>query len=120
LSLAGSFFFGSGNYFSASSGFDAYGTGNVNASRVRKDFSVIPRNSLKGQPLQKLDLRISKEVVVGHLKLTGIAEVFNVYNHPNYGSYNTVEISSSHGQPTQNLSTSYLPRVCQLAFRLSF
>jgi hypothetical protein len=31
-----------------------------------------------------------------------------------------VEISSSYGQPTQNLSTSYLPRVWQLAFRLSF
>jgi len=89
-------------------------------SRVRIDRSIIPRNNFKGRSLQRLDLRFSKEIPVGHVKLVGIAEMFNVSNHPNYGSYNTLDGSSGFGQPTQNLSTSYLPRVWQLAFRVSF
>jgi hypothetical protein len=120
MSVAGSFFFGSGNYFSTMSGVDPYGTGNTNVSRVRQDFSIIPRNNFKGRPVQKLDLRFSKEVPVRRIRLTGIAEVFNVYNHPNYGSYNLLESSSGYRQAAQNLSTSYLPRVWQIAFKVSF
>jgi hypothetical protein len=118
LSLAGSLFVGSGNYFNVSSGFDAFGAGNT---RVRRDFSIIPRNNFRGKPLYKLDLRLTKDVRLGQdVRLTGIAEVFNVFNHANYGSYNTLETSPSFGQATQNLDTAYLPRMWQLAFKVSF
>jgi hypothetical protein len=118
ISAAGSFFAGSGNYFNVTSGVNPYGGTDT---RVRRDLSIIPRNSFKGEPLYKLDLRFSKEVrLVGDVRLTGIAEVFNVFNQRNFGSYNTLETSPSFGRPTQNLENAYLPRIWQLAFRLGF
>src|SRR4029453_16330917 len=46
---------------------------------------IAPRNALVGLPLHRVDLRITKEMKLrGDLKLTGIAEVFNLFNHANY------------------------------------
>ena len=53
-------------------------------------------------------------------KLTGIAEVFNVTNHANYGAYNGQINSTTFGQPRQSLLNAYQPRVMQLAFKVSF
>ena len=62
-----------------------------------------------------------------HIRLTGqragidgMLEVFNVFNHANYGSYTTQESSASYGQPAFNSNISYQPRVVQLGFRLTF
>jgi hypothetical protein len=54
------------------------------------------------------------------VKLTGIAEVFNLTNHANYGAYNAQINSTTFGDPRQNLLNAYLPRVLQLAFKVSF
>jgi len=81
----------------------------------------VPRNALAGLPLHKVDLRVSKDVkLAGSTKLAAIAEVFNVFNHANYGAYNAVINTTTFGQPRQNLANSYLPRTLQLAFKLSF
>ena len=56
----------------------------------------------------------------GGVRLTGIAEVFNVTNHANYGNYNPQINSATFGQPRQNLLNAYQPRVMQLAFKVSF
>jgi hypothetical protein len=56
----------------------------------------------------------------GDLKLTGILEGFNVLNHANYGAYNAVVNTTTFGQPRQNTANTYLPRVLQLALKLSF
>jgi hypothetical protein len=82
---------------------------------------VVPRNALKGLPLHRVDLRVSKDFgLPGSAKITGIAEVFNVLNHENYGAYNGQVNSTTFGAPRQNLLNAYQPRVVQLAFRLSF
>jgi hypothetical protein len=47
-------------------------------------------------------------------------ELFNVFNHANYGNYVTAEVSPLFGQPVQNLNASYLPRMLQLGFRITF
>jgi hypothetical protein len=74
-----------------------------------------------GLPLRKVDLRLTKEVKLhGNVKLTGIAEVFNLFNHANYGAYNAQINSPTFGQPRQNALNSYLPRVMQFAFRVGF
>lgn len=119
VGFAATFWYGSGNYFLSTSPVNPFGA--TGTTRVLPDLTVLPRNNIKGKPLHKLDLRFSKDIPLGgRLKLEGIAEVFNVYNHANYGSYNGLFGSATFGQPTQNLATAYLPRVWQLGFRVSF
>jgi len=89
--------------------------------------TVIPRNALEGLPLHKVDLRLTKDVrIAGTLKASLIGEVFNLFNHDNFGSYNTTLSATNaattqlFGTPAQNTGNAYVPRVGQLAFRLSF
>jgi hypothetical protein len=57
----------------------------------------------------------------GARQLDGIAEVFNVFNHANYGSYTTnLSIPANYGRPQQNLNVAYQPRIVQLGFRFAF
>jgi hypothetical protein len=119
IGLSGSFSFGSGNYFATTSPVNPYGADGT--TRVLPDLTIIPRNNLKGEPLQKLDLRVTKDIrLAGRTKLSGIAEVFNVYNHANYGAYQTLISSPTYGQPTQSTSTTYLPRIWQFGLKVSF
>ena len=89
--------------------------------------TVIPRNALEGLPLHKVDLRVTKDVrIFGTMKGSLIAEVYNVFNRANYGSFNTTlsatnaAQTAAFGQPVQNLGNAYVPREGQLAFRVSF
>ena len=82
---------------------------------------IAPRNALRGLPLHRIDVRVSKDLNLPNgIRLTGIAEVFNVTNHANYGAYNPLINSTTFGQPRQNLLNAYQPRVMQLAFKVSF
>jgi len=82
---------------------------------------IAPRNALQGLPLHKVDLRFTKDVKLpGGVKLTGIAEVFNLFNHANYGAYNEQINSPNFGQPRQNALNAYLPRVWQFAGKITF
>jgi hypothetical protein len=49
-----------------------------------------------------------------------IVEVFNLFNHANYGSYVTQESNSNYGQPSFNRNIAYQPRMLQLGFRFTF
>ncbi len=88
---------------------------------------VIPRNALEGLSLHKVDLRVTKDLrLFRSAKASLIAEVYNVFNRANYGSFNT-SLSATNaaqtavfGQPVQNLGNAYVPRQGQLAFRLAF
>lgn len=139
LSLSGAYLFGSGNYYSTTYSANPFGHTGTNryvtapltvnpAALDRFDGKatyavgeVIPRNALKGQPLHRVDARLSKDVNLPRgIKLTGIAEVFNVLNHKNYGAYNAQINTATFGQPRQNLLNAYQPRVMQLAAKLSF
>jgi hypothetical protein len=89
----------------------------LGTNRIRKDLSIIPRNNFRADPFQTLDVRLSKDIAIAErVKLTGIAEVFNIYNYKRY-TYNTLETSSLFGQPNGAASQ---PRSLQLAFRISF
>ncbi len=82
---------------------------------------IAPRNALRGLPLHRVDLRFTKDVnLPGGIKVTGIAEVFNLFNHANYGAYNALINSPTFGQPRQNALNAYLPRVWQFAFKVGF
>ena len=52
--------------------------------------------------------------------VSGFVEVFNAFNHENYGSYTTQESSASYGQPSFNSNLAYQARMLQLGFRVAF
>jgi hypothetical protein len=73
-----------------------------------------------------VDVRVLKQLrLVGRARVEGLVEVFNVFNHGNYGAYVTAQASPAYGQPVQNtatgvLSAAYSPRILQLGFRFLF
>lgn len=116
--VAAAFSYGSGNYFQRSSPVDPYG---ILTNRVLADLSVLPKHDFAGKALTRLDLRFTKDVrLVGRAKLSAVAEVFNVFNHANYGAYNTLLTSATFGSPMQNTSPTYQPRLWQLGIRMAF
>jgi hypothetical protein len=147
-----SYFYGSGNRFNASIAATPYGKTGTNRlnlttaggpspaivvpASVADRFDgpatiasgvVIPRNALMGLPLHKVDLRLTKTIALGKtLKATLIGEVFNLFDHANYGSYATSLSATSaaatalFGTPQQNSGNAYVPREGQLGFRVSF
>ena len=115
MSISGFWRVGSGEYTSVSSGTRPTGSGN----RVRADFSLIPRNEFALDPFQSLDLRFTKDFVMPNgLRISGMFEVFNLYNHASY-RYNTLETSSRFGQ-RRSSERDVIPRQLQLAFRIAF
>ena len=60
------------------------------------------------------------------MKVSLIGEVFNLFNHANYGSYNlslsptNAATTALFGTPAQNTGNAYVPRQAQLAFRFGF
>jgi hypothetical protein len=54
------------------------------------------------------------------MKVDGLFEVFNLFNHENYGAYVTQQAAVNYGSPIPNASVAYQPRVMQLGFRLQF
>jgi hypothetical protein len=98
-----------------------------NGSTTINSGDTIPRNALQGLPLHKVDLHITKDFkIVGTTKISLIAEVYNLFNHANYGSYNTslsataAATNAVFGLPQQNLGNAYVPREAQFAFRIGF
>ena len=121
ITLSGAYFFGSGNYYQEVNGLQPFGVPQGIGSRTRPDGSLIPRNNLKQDPLHKVDVRLTKEFKLpGSMKIQGIAEVFNVLNHANFGSYQGNSRAVNFMQPVQNPATAYMPRSAQFAFRLTF
>jgi hypothetical protein len=112
--VSGLYFYGSGQRYATT-----YGGGD--RTRLRPDGSVVPRNNLVGLPLHRVDIRLQRRFGLGgHRSVDGLVEVFNLFNHANYGSYTLAESNASYGKPIQNTSLAYQPRMVQLGFRIVF
>ena len=120
--LSGLYFFGSGQRLSNNWGGDLRDTGDPQYSgRLRADGTIVPRDSFVGKPLHRVDMRIQRRLRLGgRAGVDGILEVFNLFNHANYGSYVLSLSNAKYGQPTQNTNVAYQPRTLQLGFRASF
>jgi carboxypeptidase family protein len=88
---------------------------------------VIPRNALEGLALHKVDLHLTKDVKLGGTsRVQLVAEVFNLFNHGNFGSYNTTLSATApattalFGTPNQNAGTAYVSRQAQAGFKVVF
>jgi hypothetical protein len=118
--LSGVYFYGSGLRYPTSYGVDLRNVGTGGSSRLRPDGSIVPRNNFVGAPLHRLDARVQKRFPLrGRIGIDGIIEVFNLFNHENYGAYTTTEVSPAYGTPNQTTNLPYQPRTVQLAFRLA-
>jgi len=152
LATSVTYAYGSGNYYNASisaTPFGKTGTNRLNLTNaggpttaivipadivdrfegpaVIPSGAVIPRNALRGLPLHKVDLRVTEDVRLGGArKGTLILEVFNLFNHANYGSYATTlsatnaATTAAFGRPQQVDGNAYVPRQAQLGFRIAF
>ena len=89
-------------------------TGGTSDGRLRPDDTIVPRNSLIGDPLHRTDLRITRRFrPYNNLVVEGIAEVFNLFNHANFGTDVTAESNAAYGKPAQNVALVYQPRMAQ-------
>ena len=119
--VSGLYFFGSGQRFATSWGGDLRGVGTAGEARLRANGTIVPRNNLPGETIHRMDVRLQKRFPLGgQVAIDGIFEMFNVFNHANFGSYATQESSSNYGQPAQETNVAYAPRMLQLGFRMSF
>jgi hypothetical protein len=68
-----------------------------------------------------VDLRIQRHFrLAARAGVDGLLEVFNLFNHANYGSYVLLESNRNYGQPSFNSNIAYQPRMLQLGFRFAF
>ena len=118
--VSGLYFFGSGVRRSTTYGGDLRNAG-VSQQRLRPDGTIVARNAFVGRPIHRVDLRLQQRVRLGgNRSVSGFLEVFNAFNHANYGSYVTQESSASYGQPSFNDNLAYQARMLQLGFRVAF
>jgi hypothetical protein len=121
--LSGVYFYGSGARFNTTYGGDRRNTGasTGGGGRLRPDGTIMPRNNLVGDPIHRVDLRVQRRFQFGsRVRLDGMIEVYNVFNHENFGSYTTAESNANFGLPQPNLNIVYQPRMVQLGFRATF
>jgi len=118
---SGIYFYGSGERFATTDGTDRRSEGGSGENRLRADGSIVPRNNLEGRPLHRVDLRLQKSFpLVGRAKVDGMIEVYNAFNHENFGSYTTNLANARYGQPSANAALAYQPRMMQLGVRFTF
>ena len=121
VQVSGLYFYGSGARVFTFGGVDRRNQGNQNEQRLRADGTIIPRNGLVGDPIHRVDLRVQKRLGLGGQRsIDGVLEVFNAFNHANYGRYVNNESNSRYGQPSFDPNVAYQPRMLQLGFRFAF
>jgi hypothetical protein len=119
--MSGVYFYGSGERSQIETGDIGRDIGEWATYRYRPNGTIIPRNTFVGDPIHRVDMRLQQRIPLGgRLSADGIFEVFNLFDHANYGSYTLDESSSAFLQPAQNANLSYAPRTLQLGFRFTF
>ncbi len=139
VSVSAIYFYGSGNPDTTSIATRPYGKPGTNRlnlgdpivipESVRDRFDgpdiigtgeVVPKNALMGFGLHKVDLRLSKDISFGGMLVTITGEVFNLFNHDNFGNYVGQIDSSRFGQVSGASGNAYVPRSGQLGVRFAF
>jgi hypothetical protein len=113
--VSGLMFLSAGDRAATTYGGDVRGFGATGSSRLRPDGTIVPRNSFTQPARKRFDLRLQQRIPLpGRAAIDAIAEVFNVFNSPNY-TINTQESNRQFGQATSGEN-----RTAQLGFRLTF
>lgn len=139
VTIGASYFYGSGTYYNAILNGRPFGKPGTNRLNIGAPIVIPagmldrwegpdviargtewPRNALRGLPLHKVDMRVSKNLKLGGSSVTVLAEIFNLLNRANYGAFNTQLDSVNFGQPVAVTGNAYVPRTGQLGFRVEF
>ena len=121
IQLSGVYFYGSGMRTTVTCSCPARDTGSGGGTRRLNDGTFLPRNSFVGSPLHRVDTRLQKRFPLGGRRtIDGMLEMFNVFNHKNYGSYTTAVDNPAYGNPVYNNNVAYASRSAQLGFRFAF
>ena len=113
--VSGLHFFAAGLRQEATYGGDLRQTGGNFSQRLRPDGTIVPRNSLFDPANNRTDLRFQQRVPLpGRMSIDGIAEIFNVFNRPNY----EIQTAESAADYLQNTTGQF--RSMQFGFRFSF
>jgi hypothetical protein len=118
--LSGLYFFADNGKATPTSGVDVLGVGG-SGGRLRRDGTLIARNSFERTDLHRVDIRLQKRFKLnGRMTLDGIAEVFNMFNHANYNAFVTNEAAANFRQPQYDSNIAFQPRTMQFGFRTTF
>jgi hypothetical protein len=121
--LSGLYFFGSGQraFTQWNQDLRRMGDRRPNELRLRPDGTIIPRNDFVGDPVHRVDVRLQRRFpLVGRASIDGMLEIYNLFDHANFGSFVLNEAANNFGQPERSTNVAYGPRVAQLGFRLTF
>jgi hypothetical protein len=114
--VSGFHYLGTGNRELSNYGGDLRNTGAAFSGRLRPDGTIVPRNSIISPPQNVTSLRAQQRIPLpGRLSLDAIAEVFNVFDRPNW-TIGTEE--SQRAQYLQHINAQY--RSAQFGFRVTF
>lgn len=140
FTLSGAFHFGSGQNYQVTANQNPFGLSGVtdrlftassayfgSPSNITQQnlggvlYDLVKRDSLVGNPIERLDMRLSKTFTLKErVRFIPMVEAFNLFNHSNFGGYQTVVNVSSYGSPTQNTDLAYAARMLQFAGRIEF
>jgi hypothetical protein len=121
LQLSGTYLYGDNGWATATSGVDIRQTGATGGSRLLADGTLIPRNNFDIPSIHKVDLRAQRQFSLGgRVKISGIVELYNAFNHQNLVTYVTNLANARYGQPSGDSNLAYQPRMVQLGFRTTF
>jgi hypothetical protein len=119
VSVSAILFAGSKRPINTRTNLDPFGTGT--GRWLDATGRTIARNSERTRKNDyKLDLRLSKDVVLRRVRLQGLVEAFNVLNTENLTNYNGVFGSLTYLQPAPSTDIFYQPRQVQLGFRVTY
>ena len=118
--VAAIFFVGSPRPINTRTNLDPFGMGatgrwlDATGRTIGRNSERTPENDYK------LDLRVTKTVVVGRVRLQGIMEAFNIVNTENLTNYNGLYGSNTYLQPASSTDIFYQPRQLQFGFRVTY
>jgi len=114
--LSGLHYLGAGIRRSGNYGGDLRNTGSTFSGRLRPDGSIVPLNAIIAPAQNRTDIRLQQRIPLGGRRsIDGIAEVFNIFDRPNW-DIGTQESTTS--QYLRHVNAQY--RSAQVGFRLLF
>jgi hypothetical protein len=129
FSASATYLYGDNGWFTPTSGVDVRLTGSTTGTpgatgavgqRLLANGTLIPWNNFKLPAIHKVDVRLQKRFSVGRVKVDGLIELFNIFNHRNLATYVTNLSNGKYGQPSGDTNLAYQPRMLQLGFRTTF
>ena len=79
------------------------------------------RNTFPLKRVNNIDLALNKQFAITEQRKVEIgASAFNLFNHSNFGSYQTVVNVASYSSPVQNSDLAFAARMLQFAGRIEF